>query len=147
MKIIVFLAALLLGLAGIYYFVLRDTKNNSSVITVGGKRISVEVVDTIPKQILGLSGRESLCSNCGMVFVYHNPQIKNFTMKGMKFPLDIIFIRDGRVVETSTNIPFPKSGEEPVIVRNREDADLVLEVNAGFVFKNSLKVGDPAQLR
>ena len=116
-------------------------------MTIGGKRISVEVADTIPKQILGLSGRESLCSNCGMVFVYRNPQIQNFTMNGMKFPLDIIFVRDGRIVEMSVNIPFPKPGKQPITVRNREDADLVLEVNAGFVFEHKLKVGDEAGLR
>ncbi|MDP3993553.1 MAG: DUF192 domain-containing protein [Candidatus Doudnabacteria bacterium] len=146
-KIIIFALALVLAVAAVYYFQLRGRENPTSVLTIGAKKISVEIAETIPKQILGLSGRESLCADCGMVFAYRNPQTQNFTMKGMNFPLDMIFIRDGRIVEIRANVPFPKSGEEPVVVRSREDADMVLEVNAGFVFKNSLKVGDPAKLR
>ena len=145
-KIIIFGLTLVLGVAALYYFQLRGGENPTSVLTVGAKRISVEIADTLPKQILGLSGRESLCADCGMIFVYRNPQNQNFTMRGMKFSLDMIFIRDGAVVETMTNVPFPKSGEEPMVVRSREDADMVLEVTAGFVREQGLGVGDKVEL-
>ena len=79
-----------------------------------------------------------------MVFAYRNPEIRTFNMRGMKFPLDMIFIRGGVIVEMRLNIPVPLPDRQPVSVQSREDADMVVEVNAGFVFDHNLKIGDEA---
>lgn len=98
------------------------------------------------EQILGLSGRSSLCALCGMVFVFRQAQIQNFWMKEMKFPLDMIFIRDHKVVEIVENVPVKKPAGETPRVRSQEPADMVLEVNAGFVVKNHVALGDEVKL-
>ena len=62
-------------------------------------------------------------------------------MKGMEFPLDMIWIRDGRVIGYEENVPVVTSGTLPTYAP-KELINMVLEVNAGFVGQNSIKVGD-----
>lgn len=105
--------------------------------------LDIEIADGPQEQIKGLSGRNSLCETCGMLFVYKEPQIREFWMKGMKFPLDMIFIRDGKVVEIAENAPALVPGFPIPKMRSQVEADMVLEVNAGFAAKAGIKVGDP----
>lgn len=62
-------------------------------VIINDQKILVEVVDTWPAIYKGLSGRESLAENQGMLFVFPKLDIYEFWMKDMKFPLDIIWIQ------------------------------------------------------
>lgn len=136
-----FLIASLLILTGLLVFIfMSGTKLEQKIIEIGKVKIAVEVATSLPQKFQGLSGRELLCANCGMLFVYDQPALQSFTMRGMKFPLDFIFIREGFVVEIRENIPHPRAGEEPQLVHSRIPADQVLEVNAGFVRANKIFV-------
>ncbi|MDZ4221625.1 MAG: DUF192 domain-containing protein, partial [Patescibacteria group bacterium] len=73
---------------------------------VGEAMVSVEVVRTSRDQSLGLSNRESLPQNAGMLFVYDDALVRDFWMRGMRFPLDVIWIAEGVVVGTQEHIPF-----------------------------------------
>jgi uncharacterized membrane protein (UPF0127 family) len=114
-------------------------------VIIAGVRLSVEVVDTPAERGRGLSGREMLPENSGMLFVFDTPGIYGFWMYGMKFPLDIIWIDERlRVVYFVENaqpcVNICETYEPPA------DALYVLEVNAGFVKKYGLKVGDVVEL-
>jgi uncharacterized membrane protein (UPF0127 family) len=61
-------------------------------VIIAGVRLSVEVADTPAERGRGLSGREMLPENSGMLFVFDTPGRYGFWMYGMKFPLDIIWI-------------------------------------------------------
>lgn len=102
--------------------------------------IAVEIVDTPQTRQQGLSGREFLSENKGMLFVHEQPGLQGYWMKGMKFPLDFVWLGDDmRVVGTEENIlpeTYPKVFYSPQPVRH------VLEVNAGWVQKNKIKAGD-----
>lgn len=117
-------------------------------IVVNGHRIEVEIVDTPAKQAQGLSGRENLAENTGMLFVFSKPARQNFWMKEMKFPIDIIWIRrtaDGdRVVGFVENASPPTGGSENnlTIYSSPENVDKVLEINAGLVKKWGIKIDD-----
>lgn len=111
-------------------------------LQIGETNLFVEIADDLGEQYQGLSDRESLCQNCGMLFVYSEPKIQHFVMRGMRFPLDFVFARGGQVVELVENVPSPKVGESPRLITSSAEADMVLEVNAGFVSKNGIKVGD-----
>ncbi|MFA5125118.1 MAG: DUF192 domain-containing protein [Patescibacteria group bacterium] len=134
-----FLFAIGLVLAGCVF----DSPDKS--LTLGGHEIKVEIVDTAVSRVNGLSGRESLCASCGMLFVYDNSAKRAFWMKNMNFPLDIIWLNDNRAVGFSEALE--PEGEEPSrTYASPEPVDMVLEVNAGFVAKNGIKAGDPVQL-
>src|SRR5690349_12394377 len=63
-------------------------------ITIDNATFSVVVAKTPEEREKGLSGRDSLAQNSGMLFVFDHPDTYTFWMKGMKFPLDMIFIKD-----------------------------------------------------
>ena len=75
-----------------------------------------------------------------MLFVYEQPQPIGIWMKDMRFSLDIIWIRDGRIVHVEKNAPpLVPSGPERVYTATGE---AVLEVPAGFADQQKIRVGD-----
>lgn len=117
----------------------------NKAITINNTSINVEVADTQEKRVKGLSGRTSLDNNTGMLFVFDTKSINTaFWMKDMLIPLDIIWIKDGKIIKIDKNIPAPASGtpdNKLIVYKPNQTVDFVLEVNAGFSDKNSIKVG------
>ncbi len=127
----VWLAALLILFGSLAVFGgvrgLLDPKSN---LVAPRGRISVEVVDNDTTRTMGLSGREDLGRNDGMLFKFDDSSANRcFWMKDMNFPLDIIWLdQDKKVVHIENNVApetYPQSycPDEP--------AKYVLEVNAG----------------
>lgn len=118
-------------------------------LTIGTTNVNVEIANTPELRKQGLSGRSSLATDSGMLFVYASPSAYTFWMKGMKFPLDLIWIKSGKVVDIITNapVPDPKASDDslPRFLSN-QPVDTVLEVNSGFVQKNGIVTGDSVQL-
>ena len=142
MRRIVILIVILLITA---LFLIMKNKVLTKTLSVGNIKLQIEIADSLTKQVQGLSGRDSLCENCGMLFVYDRPDFRSFWMRGMKFPLDLIFIRDGRIAEIVPNVPTPMPGQDIPLVHSQSAADAVLEVNAGLSFRNHLQIGDLVQ--
>lgn len=117
-----------------------------TILQVGGAKVEIEIADTIGKQRQGLSGRAALAPDRGMYFPMGMASGHTFWMKDMRFPLDIIWIRAGRIVDISENVPPPVGDTQPVSVRPKEPADAVLEVNADFTEKYGIKIGDPVEI-
>ena len=116
-------------------------------VRIGGEATySVDMAVTEPERRQGLSGREFMAQDAGMLFVFEDEQPRQFWMKDMRFPLDIIWI-DGqcRLVGVSADVPTPPP--------NADDADIprapsnlparyVLELNAGEWARAALSEGD-----
>jgi len=96
-------------------------------VFIHGKTYSIETADTAEKRTVGLGGRESLCESCGMLFVFPEKGTYSFWMKGMRFPLDIIWLSDDKIVSVKCNVP----AESQEVFTPKEEADGVLELNAG----------------
>ena len=110
-------------------------------LQVGKSGVAVEVRDTEEGRSQGLSGREKLAEDEGMLFVFDQPGIYGFWMKGMKFPLDFIWIKDNAVAEITENVAVSRMD-----IRPKEAVDKVLEVNSGWVKQNNVRVGDKIKL-
>lgn len=103
--------------------------------------VTVELARSAREQVRGLSGRRGLKAGHGMLFLYERPQPVGIWMKDMRFSLDILWIRDGRIVHMEQNaLPLTPAGPERVYTAT---ADLVLEVPAGFAAQKKIRVGDP----
>jgi hypothetical protein len=120
------------------------TPTPKQILTIGEAQIEVEVADTPEKMRLGLGERDNLPENSGMIFPYPEKSRAVFWMKGMRFPLDIIWIADDTIVQINENVP-----DEPGVADNdlarylsNEPVNMILEVNAGFSEKNDISVGD-----
>lgn len=151
-KILFLLGILAVILLGINKFVSHEIKfltpkNTVPQIVINGKTILVEMADTPEKIVQGLSGREKLPENTGMLFVFKKADEYTFWMKDMKFNLDFVFIRGQKVVNLAENIPFPGPGQEPQTVVVAEPFDQVLEITAGQIKKLNLKIDDTIQLQ
>ena len=128
------LAGTLMLLAGMLMFLAAcapDPSETGPSVQIGSQRIRVEVADTPERQRRGLGYRDHLPWDHGMYFPYEAPGIQRFWMKGMRFPIDIVWIRHGRIVDLHANVPFVP-GENGPTVTPRELIDAVLEVPAGY---------------
>ncbi len=113
----------------------------TKTLQIRDQRISVEVAETAAQKMRGLSERDALAPNCGMLFPYAKADYYAFWMKGMRFRLDILWIRDLRIVDLRTNVPTPR-GETLISYRPRTPADQVLEVEAGYAERHGWTIGD-----
>src|SRR3989344_624382 len=82
---------------GIWQSYLSGGEINSPAkqIKIGEALLNIEIADTQGKRAKGFGSRDQLASDSGMLFVFDTPGQYQFWMKGMKFPLDMIFIKDG----------------------------------------------------
>ena len=115
------------------------------IIIVGGREIKVEVADTESERSVGLAKRKSMPADQGMLFVFDKKGIfTNFWMKDMEMPIDIIWISKKEIIKIDKDVPVEKGvpDNKLKIYSTEKPIDYVLEVNAGFADKNSIKVGN-----
>ncbi len=105
--------------------------------------INIEIAQTNIQRQRGLSFRESLPQDTGMLFIFDNPSKPNFWMKDMNFSIDIIWINEnGYVTGVEENIspdtyPNKFSPQEPALY--------VLETNADWVSRHQINIGDKVE--
>lgn len=133
----------------LYTFLPNAAPTNLKELKVGENTLKVEIADTSDKRQKGLSGRQSLASDSGMLFVFTESKIYTFWMKGMLIPLDFIYINSGKVVDLLKNIqpPAPNQPDSELSRINPvESVDMVLEVNSGYIDSHNIKIGDSVSL-
>jgi len=126
-----------------FYSYTNRPNNPKNVITIGSTKVIIELSDTPQKQAKGLSGRTELKDGYGMLFPYNPPQMASFWMKDMLIPIDIIFIKDNKIVTLYENVQ-PQPGTPPAQLKrylSRQAIDFVLEVPARWCQKNNIQVG------
>ena len=141
---------LILVAAGIALAACGDDPQRStaeSVVQVGEATVLADIADDPESRQRGLSGRESLDEGAGMLFLLANDS-PSFWMKGMRFPLDIVWIKDGRVVDVSADVPPPRGSDAPLPTFSPDrPADRALEVNAGWAADHGVRPGDAVEVQ
>jgi len=143
--IILFLLLIVFGLAWLTFSAnVGKEKRDLSVLRVGEQSLGVEIADSAEEWSQGLSGREQLAEDEGMLFVFDDQVRRSFWMRQMRFSLDMMFIRNGRVSELFPRVPAPGEGQDgrEIRIQSQEPADWVLEVNSGWAQEHGIKVGD-----
>jgi uncharacterized protein len=120
----------------------------SAKIVVNKTTVQLEAANTPREQEIGLMFRKSMPIDRGMVFNFPKAMPANFWMKNTLISLDIIFLRDNKIVNIQANVPPCKADPCPgygpassVLV------DRVIELNAGQAKKFGLKVGDKLEVQ
>ena len=123
----------------------KVVNKNLSKIIVGDKELAVEVVREEIDLKNGLSNRDQIGSE-GMLFILPFRRKVSFWMKDMRFPLDMIWIKDGKVVEITKDVSPPtreyNDDSSLILYSPQEDVDQVLEVMAGNSDQWGISVGD-----
>jgi hypothetical protein len=71
----------------------------TTVLTIGGHKLTAEVVVTPEQRAVGLMNRFSLRPDHGMLFVFERAEPQGFWMRNTFIPLSIAFVADnGRIV-------------------------------------------------
>ena len=129
-----------------FIFFLTACQNQSSMaqqeLTINNQKLIVEVAKTMAEQAQGLSGRQKLCDNCGLLFEFPDYKVRNFHMKDMNFALDIIWIKDNQIVGFEENVPVLTTDGQFSQVKSNTPVNRVLEVKAGWVRENGVEVGE-----
>lgn len=118
---------------------------NKTQIKVGSGIVNIEVADTASERTKGLSGRDSIATDSGMLFVFDSPGKYQFWMKDMKISIDMIFINNGKVVDFLKNVSPPISNQKDSDLPRYQpvsDINMVLEVQNGYIDKNNITSGD-----
>jgi uncharacterized membrane protein (UPF0127 family) len=118
----------------------------SAQAQVLGQVIDLEVAQTPQQQAMGLMYRTALADNRGMLFPFNPPQPVSFWMKNVPVPLDMIFLRDGKVVEVAANVPPCTTASCPVY-GPKTPINQVIELRAGRVAELGLRIGDSVSIR
>ena len=107
---------------------------------ISGQQVFIEIVKTPSAMYKGLSNRPTLCRDCAMLFVFPESDQRTFVMRDMNFPLDIIFLHDGKIVKIYKNLP-PEGSAPQMQYQSEVPANRVLELNAGRARELGLEEG------
>jgi len=117
--------------------------SNSVKIKINKTNYEIELAQTISQKSKGLSGRETLCKNCGMLFIFGFETNLPFWMKDTLIPLDMIWLdKNGKIVDIQT----ANETNSTKIYQNKTPAQYVLELNINDSQKLDLKIGDIIKL-
>lgn len=132
----------LIGIVGVAS-VLLFQKSDVTTVSFDNYDVVVRVVDDEAERTKGLSGSGPLDDDEGMLFVFPVEDRYGFWMKDMNYPIDIIWL------DSQKRIVDIKAGAEPStypeVFSPGENARYVVELKAGMVGENRLRIGQYAQ--
>jgi hypothetical protein len=116
----------------------------SPIIKLDDIPMSVEIVTTESERVRGLSGRKALPEFGGMLFVFDKADYHGVWMKGMRFPIDVIWISEDLkivgITESLTPESYPKVYYPPTEIK------YMLETNVKYADTWGISVGDRVTL-
>lgn len=116
----------------------------TATLQVKDQVLDVQVAKNHRHIIKGLGGKNNLGAYDGMLFVYGGTKKHAMVMRDMNFPIDIIWLKNGVVVDIAAHVPTQPEAAESELIRYypRTEANAVLEVSAGWTKQYGLKIGD-----
>ncbi len=109
---------------------------------IKGETFELEVAQTREQQSLGLMYRSALPDNRGMLFPFSSPRRTSFWMKNVPVALDMVFLRNGRVVAIATAPPCPAEPCPTYGPTDNQLVDQVIELRSGRAAEIGLQSGD-----
>ena len=108
-------------------------------LTIAGEELLVEVASTPETRACGLSQREALPPDRGMLFVFPEPAPRAFWMRDTYIALSIAFLDEHRaVLNTLDMTPLQTEERYP----SAGNAAFALEVNQGWFAAHGVAAGD-----
>ena len=123
----------------------NSNTNQGPFVVIRNTKLEITIVTTNVQRALGLAKRDSLPENQGMLFDFNDDKNSKpgFWMKDMKFDIDIIWIKDDKVLFIHKNVSAPETPSSPLShYYPPSSVDYVLETNAGWSEKNKIAIVD-----
>jgi uncharacterized protein len=113
------------------------------VVTIDSQKLNAEVAFTQAQKTAGLGGRPCIGANQAMLFDFGKPGQYPIWMKGMRFPIDIVWIGvDHKVAGFYNNIQ-PSTYPDSFVNKKDSPAQYVLELKANRADLLHIAVGTP----
>jgi hypothetical protein len=112
-----------------------------------GQIIGLEVAETPQQQALGLMHRTTLPDDRGMLFPFDPPRPVSFWMRNVEINLDMLFLRDGVVVDIATDVPPCTTTPCPTYGPAGMDVDAVIELRGERAAELGITVGSSLDIR
>ncbi|MCC7357321.1 DUF192 domain-containing protein [Candidatus Uhrbacteria bacterium] len=138
-----FLLCIFAGSIKIYQALANRTsviEAKAAKLQLGKLEVQLEIAQNEEQWKRGLSNRAQLEKNQGMLFIFPKTGIYDFWMKGTRFPLDILWVNQGEVVDMVT-LPAEVIGQEPARYSPLVVADRVVEISAGLAKQQGIGIG------
>jgi uncharacterized membrane protein (UPF0127 family) len=104
--------------------------------------LDVRVAASFREQYVGLSRTDSLGPDEGMLFVYDRETNHSIVMRGMDFPIDVVFVgKDRRITRI-----YHAEVEEPPLTKYRGRSKWTIEAPYNWTVRNSVSVGDRVRI-
>ena len=118
----------------------------TTMVSIGGKRLRADVADSMRKRAKGLSGRERLGTGRCMLFIFPRSGSYPIWMRGMKFPIDVLWLDEKkRVTDLRSNLKPATSILDFKTYSHNGVAKYAIELPAGFAKRNKVKPGTKAE--
>ncbi len=119
---------------------------DEATVMINNHSYNMALADTDTERAQGLQACHTIPDDSGMLFILSEREIPGFWMKSMVIPLDIIWIRDGKVVGLENNVPpLTNQTDNPLIYSPDVPIDAVIEVPANQAAKFGLTLGASVQ--
>lgn len=138
--------------ASYLFIMLRTPKGGqpqlpTATLKIGDRQYTVELAETSLSRTRGLSGRTSLQEGRGMLFIFPVAAQYGFWMKDMLFPIDIVWITQGKVADITANVPAPNAQFTSLpSYKPKQSVEMVLELPAGAAQKDGIIIGAQVEL-
>ena len=143
-------ASLIVGFISLIVLTLMQLKPRPTpkinTLEINGKSITIEIATDSSQRTLGLSNRDSLAENSGLLFIFPDPGFHGIWMKNMRFPIDIIWLKDGKVVDMALEVPLSENQISLPTYYPKEPANYVLEIGSGKAREWGIEIGTKINL-
>ena len=115
----------------------------TAAIYINGNPLTVELATTPTTRGCGLSQRDELPQNRGMLFIFSDQRPRNFWMKDTVIPLSIAYLdKSGQIFSIQDMVPLQTDKQYPSL----QPAAYALEVNQGWFARYGIEVGDVVEM-
>jgi uncharacterized membrane protein (UPF0127 family) len=145
----IYICLVIASLGGLIWYVAHTPTQNQPRALINRHLFSITVANTTQEQERGLSGVTHLELDSGMYFPLDtNQPTPSFWMKNMLIPIDILWLKGGKVVGINANVPMQPPGTSddqlPTYKTPIPQPDGVLEIAANRAQQLHIQVGDSA---
>ena len=143
-------AALILIALVIFSFSKTHAEKKVIITNSYGQKIAIyaDIAETSEEKAKGLGGRLSMPEDYGMLYPFEDKNtVVALWMKGMKYNLDWIFIKEGGIAGIIHDIPPCSDSGICQKYAAPGPVDYIIEVNGGFVKSHNIADGDKFELK
>lgn len=120
-------------------------------VRIGSTYAYLEIADEASEIERGLSYREELDWNHGMLFCFPEAERRGFWMRHCYFDIDLAYLDSNGVIRQILFMKTEPLGTPPsqlkIYYSDSDDIQYVIEMNAGWFAANNVQVGDTADVK